>query len=201
MDGNLPRIEVDKKSGSERFHDNGAARDFSVQDFWGWSVSDLVSNATRAILAEYIVGKAIGAVGPKSVRTEWDAYDLTSPEGVKVEVKASAFIQSWSQKDYSRPVYSVRKARSWSADTGEMASTMGRAADVYVFALLQHKDQETLDPLDLQQWRFYVVPTAVLNERRRSQHSITLRSLDKLCQPVGFDELKTAVTEAARSVG
>lgn len=129
---------------------------------------------------------------------EWAAHDLTCPDGTKVEVKSAAFIQSWSQKEYSRPIFSIRKARVWDAETGEMESEAGRVADVYVFALLRHRDQDTLDPLDLDQWRFFVVPTRVLNERKRSQHSITLASLERLCDPVGFDQLASAVGAAAK---
>ena len=197
MPGSLSRITARKKSGSERFHVGGANRDFSLGDFWSWSTSDLVSNATRGVLAEYIVAKATGALASDSVRMEWDTYDLTCPDGTKVEVKSASFIQSWSQKDYSSPVFSIRKARFWDAETGETASEPGRAADVYVFALLRHRDQETLDPLDLDQWRFYVVPTTILNDRKRSQHSITLPSLEKVSEPVEFDELASAIAAAS----
>jgi len=33
----------------------------------------------------------------------------------------------------------------------------------------------------MNQWRFYVVPRATLEKRTRSQHSITLKSLEELC--------------------
>jgi hypothetical protein len=55
-----------------------------------------------------------------------------------------------------------------------------RQADVYVFAVLYHQDKATLNPFDLDQWNFYVLSTKVLNERTRSQHSITLKSLQAL---------------------
>ena len=52
----------------------------------------------------------------------------------------------------------------------------------------------TLDPLNLDQWSFYLVPTQMLNQRTRSQHSITLKSLEVLCpKPVLYPELKQAV--------
>ena len=69
---------------------------------------------------------------------------------------------------------------AWDADTNRQALESKRQADVYVFALLAHREQETIDPLNLDQWDFYVLPTRVLNARARSQHSITLRSLDAL---------------------
>jgi hypothetical protein len=69
---------------------------------------------------------------------------------------------------------------------------------VYVFALLAHQNQATLDPLNLDQWEFYVVPTAVLDARERSQHSITLPSLKALHgEPVSFAEIVEVVARAA----
>lgn len=74
---------------------------------------------------------------------------------------------------------------------------LGFGAHVYVFALLAHRDQETLDPMDVSQWEFYVLPTATLEQRTRSQHSITLPPLRKLTAAVPFDGLLRAVKMAA----
>ena len=78
-----------------------------------------------------------------------------------------------------------------------MADEPTRSADVYVFALLTHRDQGSIDPLDLGQWEFYVLPRTVLDQRQRSQHSITLPSLKNLCEPVAYAELGGAVEAAA----
>ena len=68
---------------------------------------------------------------------------------------------------------------------------------MYVFALLKHQDKNTIDPLNVDQWEFYVVPTADLDRRVRSQYGITLPSLIKLCTPVDFNGLQAAVSRAA----
>lgn len=76
---------------------------------------------------------------------------------------------------------------------------MSRHADVYVFALLKHQERDTLDPLNVAQWEFYVLPTRTLNERTRSQHSITLPSLQKISGgALTFEQLRSAVTFAAK---
>lgn len=165
-------------------------------DFWRWSASDLLSNATRGRLAEFIVALALGINVRDEVRDEWGAFDLTSPEGVKVEVKSAAFIQSWAQLKHSTISFRVPKTRAWNADTNVQEKESRRQADVYVFALLAHKEQETIDPLNLDQWHFYVLPTRILDERTRSQHSITIRSLEKLCAAVPFAELHHTVLNA-----
>jgi hypothetical protein len=69
---------------------------------------------------------------------------------------------------------------------------------VYVFALLHHQSKASIDPLNLEQWEFYVVGTCVLNERKRSQHSISLKSLKAICVPMKYAELAAAVEAAAK---
>ena len=65
----------------------------TLGDFWRWAMSDLLSNGTRGVFAEYIVGKLLGA-DFSSPRLEWDAYDLLY-EGHRIEVKSSSYIQTW----------------------------------------------------------------------------------------------------------
>lgn len=69
-----------------------------------------------------------------------------------------------------------------------------RPADVYVIAVHAHQDKATLDPLDVDQWDFYVLPTSVLNEKVPTQKSIALSSLLKLGPTkVGFEGLGAVV--------
>lgn len=182
-----------QKSGSEPFHDGGHPVGGTLLEFWQWSASDLVSNATRGVLAEYIVALALG--GPmEPVRREWDAYDLKLADGTKVEVKSAAYVQAWKQTRPSTIVFQVGKRRWWDAETGMSSDEPSRHADVYVFALFKNQDRDSLDPLNITQWEFYVLPTCALNERARSQHSITLRSLQTLSGgPITFEQLRKAV--------
>jgi len=175
----LPSIKADLKSGRERLIYNEEETEFTLLDFWRWGFSDILSNATRGKLAEFIVATAVGA-DLKTPSDEWGAYDLLTPDGIKVEVKTSAFIQSWAQKDYSKPVFSIRPAKYWDQDNGMSDGKAKRHADVYVFCLLKEKDQSKINPLILDQWEFYVVPTTTLNNYKRSSYSITLPSLCKL---------------------
>lgn len=191
----LKRLNVTRKEGREPFHTNGRQLDFDLLSFWRWSASDLVSNATRGIIAEYIVARALG-LAEKGVRDEWAAFDLETPSGVKIEVKSAAYVQSWRQKQLSSIMFLTPKTRAWDADTNIQSRESKRQADVYVFALLAHTDKATVDPLNLDQWRFYVLPTSVLDARKRSQHSITLKSLENLCSgAVTYVELPKAVEQ------
>ena len=194
----LGPIVASRRKGAEHFHRSGTLLDADLLDFWGWNVSNLVSNATRGILAEYIVARGVG-ISTVGVRNEWAAYDLTSPDGVKIEVKSSAYLQAWFQSRFSVISFSTRLSRAWDPETNVMSSDAKRQADVYVFALLAHRDKRTIDPLDIDQWKFYVVPTWKLNARTRSQHSITLKSLEAMCAATPFEELSKAVSNAAKS--
>lgn len=68
----LGRLVAEPKTGHETFRANGRDLGPTLFDFWRWSLSDLVSNATRGLLAEFIVAKALGISTP-SVRDEWSA--------------------------------------------------------------------------------------------------------------------------------
>lgn len=197
MSNQLKRLTVKPKQGNEQFKTDGQPLDYTLVEFWRWSVSDLVSNATRGILAEFIVAKAL--ISPTdTVRDEWGAFDLITPAGVKVEVKSAGYIQSWSQKRYSTIQFRTPKTKAWDPNTNQMISVSKRQADVYVFAMLAHKEKATVDPMDVAQWQFYVLPTSVLNQRTRSQHSITLKSLEGLAgSPVDYGRLAAAVAKAA----
>ncbi len=66
------------------------------------------------------------------------------------------------------------------ADTNVQEKEFRRQAQVYVFALLAHKDKSTIDPLNVNQWCFFTLPAKVLDGRKRSQHSITLKASNHL---------------------
>jgi len=198
MPSALSRLYPTRRSGNEKLHSNDHSLGPSLLDYWSWSGSDIVSNAQRGVLAEFIVASAIG-VDLGGVREEWGAYDLTTQDGIRVEVKSAAFIQSWEQNRYSTITFNVRKTRAWNSDTNIQETESRRQAHVYVFALLEHKDKPTIDPLNVAQWRFFVLPTGVLDARTRSQVSITLRSLEKLAGPgIKYENLREAVVQAAK---
>jgi hypothetical protein len=196
MKSDFRRLSVLPQSGSESFHAGDRALAFQLLDFWRWSTSDLVSNATRGKLAEFIVLRAIGITG-QPVRDEWAPYDLLTAAGVRIEVKSAAYVQSWHQRAHSSIIFSVRKTRKYDPDTNRSTKEQLRTADVYVFALLAHLHKASIDPLDMNQWQFFVLPTFQLDQRKRSQSSITLKSLQALAGAgVSFAALSAAITSA-----
>jgi len=200
MSNELSRIQPTRRTGSESLHADGNSLGRTLLDFWRWSSSDLVSNATRGVLAEFIVAQALG-IALDGIRAEWDAFDLTTPDGITVEVKSAAFVQSWAQRRLSSIVFRIPKTRAWDAERNVHVIEPRRQAQVYVFALLAHKDKSSIDPLNVRQWRFYVLPSAILDARARSQHSITLHSLESLAgAAISYDGLQDAVHQAVKAI-
>ena len=108
----LGPIELRRCDGDEAFHVDGRALGLDLLSFWQWSASDVVSNATRGVLAEYLVAQALGVAGD-NIRKEWASYDLKTLDGTRVEVKSAAYIQSWHQDQLSRITFRVPKTRAW----------------------------------------------------------------------------------------
>lgn len=191
----LDAIQAEKKTGLEsiEYNGTGTGTGFTLLDFWKWSYSDLTSNATRGQFAEFLVGSAIG-IKANSLRIEWDAFDLTTEDGIKVEVKSASYLQTWEQKDYSKISFSIKSAQSWNLENKRTPAK--RHADVYVFCLLKHLDQQTINPLNANQWEFYVLPTCRLDSYTRSVQSITINSLRKLTSAIEYSLLKETVHKA-----
>src|SRR5690606_17559862 len=129
----------------------------------------------------------------------WDAFDVKTDNGIKIEVKSAAYIQSWEQRKYSKITFSIKKVRHWDTNVGLSRGEAKRQADVYVFCLLTTKDQTIINPLKMEQWEFYVLPTHKLDNYNRSQTTISLSSLQKLTEPVIYSELKIKLRTATRN--
>ncbi len=144
----LKRNKPIKKTGKEPFHIDGKNIPHNLLGFWQWSNSEILGNALRGVLAEYIVSIDIGC--PTAIRQEWDIFDLVTPEGVKIEVKSASYIQSWKQYKYSPISFGIRPTFKWKSNNIRSKKAK-RHADAYVFCILANKDQKTIDPLNLAQ--------------------------------------------------
>jgi len=168
------RLRARKKTGQEPI----AGSNCNLLSFWRWAFSDLLGNITRGKLAEFLVALDIGVAD--GVREEWDSFDLTTPEGIKVEVKSSAYLQSWGQNRLSSIVFGIGPTLTWDADTGATGGERKRQADVYVLCVLDHRQKRTVDPLDTKHWSFYVLRSCVLDQECGQQKTMTLLRLLEL---------------------
>ena len=190
----IDKIKATIKIGQERFKFNDKTLDFKLLDFWRWSVSDILSNATRGRFAEFIVVTATN-IDKTKLREEWSAYDLETNEGIKLEIKSAAYVQSWFQLTLSKISFSTKATLFWDSSINKQETVKKRHADVYVFCLLNHDNKETINPLNMNHWDFYVLATKELNNYKRSQHSITLKSLQGLTKAISYDKLQKAIKD------
>jgi hypothetical protein len=121
------------------------AGDATVLDFWRSAMSDLRTNNTRGYLAEFLVTRSLGVVAE---RVEWDDFDVLW-DGVEIEVKSSAYLQSWSQRRLSQIKFTGLRGRSWGDITTGLAAERNYKADVYVFAVHTTQQHDACNPLNV----------------------------------------------------
>lgn len=81
-------------------------KDTSVVDYWKWAYSNILSNTNRPIFAEFLVGKALDAL--KKPRVAWNCVDICY-NNKTIEVKCSAYVQSWPQDKHPPIKYDIGK--------------------------------------------------------------------------------------------
>ena len=65
----------------------------TVADFWRWAYSDLCDDDVKGIFAEWLVGRLLDL--PMTRRFSWANCDIRTRDRVSIEVKSSAWWQSW----------------------------------------------------------------------------------------------------------
>jgi hypothetical protein len=171
------------------------AAGLTLGDFWAWAYSDLPSNANRSVLGEFIVGAALGCLD--APREEWAAYDLKY-SGKKIEVKTSGNRQSWDAgqtRDDSTIIFGIAPTRPWDTETYIYGADAIRSADCYVFCVYHESNRSSAHSsiLNLDRWKFYVVPTSTIDRLWRVQKTIRLSRIESVCSPCYFDELRGRV--------
>jgi hypothetical protein len=117
-----------RRAGNEPFHNDGQPLNDTVLDFWRWAASDLVSNTMRGVVAEYLVANALDLA--RTVRQEWQAFDVETSQGTKIEVKSAAYLQAWYHAKLSVIRFGIQPTLAWDAATGIYATERKRQADL-----------------------------------------------------------------------
>ncbi len=197
LNQDFPPIVVKKLTGKEQFHNQVEQTDKTIGDFWQWFGSDLTNNVIRGALAEFIVASALDIAD--GVRDVWSPFDLLTNENIKIEVKSAAYLQTWFQKAYSAISFDIGQTTAYDSITNQFEMEAKRQADIYVFCLLHFKDKTNLNPMNLEQWEFYILPTSVLNEKHLNQRKIGLSSLLKLNpRKAKYEEIADCVKNLSR---
>ena len=197
MSDGLLQQKIKLLKGNEPFRGQGVRKSLRLLDYWRWSGSVLLDNTSRGILAEFLIAAALGL--HKKPRIEWEEHDLRTPSGTTIEVKSSAYVQSWKQSKPSVIQFGIASHKSWDTETGQYREGFKRWANIYVFCIF--KGKKPLHPLDTRKWEFYVLPTEVLDQKCPNQKTIRLSSLKKLSpNKCYYADLKKTISDVEREI-
>ncbi len=182
----------------------------ALLDFWRWGYSDLSDDDVKGAFAEWIVQKLLGIAATR--RILWANSDLITSSGVRIEVKSSAYWQSWKYLDESgqplakalhEPTSSRGKIRFTGLMAGDSTQTdrskkMDFKSDLYVFAFQNETNLDRWNALDLSQWEFYLVTRQKLVDR--GWKSISLQTLYNEFGALSAERLSVLGREAIANV-
>lgn len=152
----------------------------------------LIANNMRGLVAEALVASVLESEW-RWCSDDWYGWDFDRADGLKLEVKQSAALQTWKLQDgrASACRYDI-KARQGRYDGADWYPGKGRNADLFVMAHHFVAD-DTADHRAPEQWRFFVIAERALP----LADSIGLRRLEKLIDACDYDGLAAAVAKCA----
>ena len=190
----------------------------TVGDFWAWAYSDIDTNVTRAVYAEWLVGTALGCVG--GIRPSWTPWDLDHA-GAKIEVKSTSCMPNWGRlvdgprahSPTERDHLESRTPKGRSFDIKATSATfpadpafpfgpnadyyeepeVKRRADLYIFAYYSEQNPERYSSLDVGGWKFYVLSTPDVEKHFGTQDRVALSRVQAVAEEVEYGDLKAKV--------
>lgn len=169
---------------------------FDKGEFLEWAHGELLDNRNRGIVAEFIIAKELGLADTR--RVEWDDVDLVY-QGRSIEIKSAANLQSWEQTAPVKCGFNIpKKVAYWDEALGRRLplDPPRRMADLYVLCHFKETDRSKANPLQPDQWDFYVLATTTIDENFGDQKKVALTRIQDCCEPVRFDDLR-AIIEAS----
>lgn len=115
-------------------------------------------------------------------------------------MKSSAYLQSWRQRNLSKPKLSGLKGRVLDEDSGTYSSVADSNAAIYAMCLSEQKSPAAFDPLDITMWKLFVVSGFLRVESDLAGVDLGWLERRDLC-PVAFDMLKDEAKRAWRQRG
>ena len=188
-------MEVDFIDPNKKFYFCGKTvsinkKNRSVNDFWRWGYSDLIQNINRGILAEYLIAWVLSI--DEKPRNPWDAYDLMTGDGFKIEVKSTGYLQAWDYGTKPNPRFVIQERQRWTDKGLEKEAAFN--ADVYILCYHKEKDRIKIDPMDLSQWDFWVFSKKEIIQLLDKRKSISINQILKEgYKPLIFNELRNSV--------
>jgi hypothetical protein len=154
----------------------------------------------RPLVTNVLRGQVVEAMIALALEPEWTwcsadyaSWDFERADGVRLEVKQSAFRQSWEPSPNVKvsPGFDV-KPRQGRWEGSVFVAEPGRAAHMYVLAYHERRD-DSADHRDPRQWEFFVIRSEDIPLVAR----IGLGSVRRLAGGVPFDRLAATVRDVA----
>lgn len=178
--------------GDEKFLLEGQELDFDFSDFWKFQYSNIYS--LHGEIAEFIIARALGITEAQN-SAYWTLWDV-SYRGTRIEVKATAYYHLWNDKSAisKQRTFGITKANG-SYDSGVSGNNeFCRQNDIYVFCLNTGETKEDSNPLNLDNWEFYIVPTSFINENCKDNKTISLGKIKSFgFKAKKYDQIKTEI--------
>ncbi len=182
--------------GSEKFEFNGKELDYSYIDFWRFHYSNIYDIQGR--IAEFIVAKALD-INESQNDQYWTLWDLTY-RGMRIEIKETSYYHSFNKEGRvsKQRAFGITKANGTYDPDKSGNTSLCRQNDVYMFCLNTGETKEDSYPLNLNNWEFYMVPTAVINEKCGDNKTISLNRIISLgYTALQYSGIKSAIDHFA----
>lgn len=176
-------------NGNEKFVFNNLDLEFGMLEFWQTKFSDVYN--IQEYMAEFLVERALGI--NKSHNTEsWTLFDILYND-YRIEIKQTGYYHPWNKDGKISQVrrFGITKAYSKKGKSDDVLYE--RQNDIYVFCLNKGETKETSNPLNVNNWEFYVISTKIINEKCNNYKSIGLEKVRKLTKAISYDKLKETI--------
>lgn len=175
---------------NSKFIFNDKEMNFGIIDFWKQKYSNIYN--MQEVIAEFLVEKALGL--DKSFNSDyWTLYDI-SYRNYRIEIKETGYYHPWNEngKISLQRTFGITMANS-KYEEKEIENKFERQNDIYVFCLNTGNTKETSNPMNINNWLFYIVPTSVINEQCGNNKTISLNRVKELAKEVQYDKIKETI--------
>lgn len=153
----------------------------------------LVNNAFRGMLVEAMLAQVLEPEW-RWCSADWASHDFDRADGLKLEVKQSAALQSWHEPRLrpNRGRFDV-KARTGRYEGAHWIAEAGRAAQIYIFGWHGLTNPTVADHRDPSQWQFYALKAVDLPE----QTTIALSRIATMSEAFSINEIASKIESLA----
>lgn len=179
-------------TGNEKFIFDDKELEFGILDFWKYKYSNVWN--IQEYIAEFLIEKALGL--EKSQNTDsWTLYDINY-RNKRIEIKETSFYHPWNENGNisNQRVFGITMANS-SYENSLEENKFERQNDLYVFCLNIGTTKEESNPMNINNWEFYVAPTKIINDTCGNNKTISLGKVKNIAKQVDYFDIKKYIDD------